>query len=155
MQSKIFLDKLSTLLMFSGKKKVILKRVITKLETFNFSLDQTLPGKLNLKKTKQPTALKHICLLTALFHQLKPFLETKNVRKASKHYDVPFFLKSTRSFSLVLRWFVRAIRKQGGLRAFNKEIYNILLQKGQTVKEVTALRQKVSKNIMFSHYRWK
>lgn len=78
MQSIFLLKKLSTLLMHSGKKKLIYKKVIQQLE--NFDLYNT-----------ESKAIKNTCLLTTIFHRLKPILETRKVRKASKHYDVPFF----------------------------------------------------------------
>jgi small subunit ribosomal protein S7 len=160
MESTLLLQKLSLLLMRSGKKKLVYKRVIKQLE--NFDLSGTLQAHLISKswgtthdQGAKAKALRHLCILTAMFHRLKPILETRKVRKASKHYDVPFFLKESRRFSILLRWFVKAIRKQGRLNALQQEIQNIFLETGSTLAESKALRLKVSNNIMFSHYRWK
>jgi small subunit ribosomal protein S7 len=136
MESTILLNKLTVLFMRSGKKKLIFKRVLKELENFDSK------------------ACKHICILTAMFHRLKPLLETRKVRKAAKHYDVPFFLKESRRLSLLLRWFVKAIKKQG-LHALQQELQNLFFETGSTFAESKALRVKVSNNIMFSHYRWK
>jgi ribosomal protein S7 len=143
MESTLLLQKLTLLLMHSGKKKLVYKKVIKQLENFDLN---------GLTQTK---AFRHLCVLTALFHRLKPILETRKVRKASKHYDVPFFLKEPRRLSILLRWFVKAIRKQGRLNVLQQEIQNLFLETGSTIAEAKALRLKVSNNIMFSHYRWK
>jgi len=143
MSSTLLLNKLTTLLMHSGKKKLIFKKVIKNLQKFNLS------------NTKHPKAIKNICLLTTLFHKLKPFLETRKIRKASKYYDVPFFLKESRSFSILLRWITKAIRNFGTINSLNKEIQNLLEETGSTFKEAKTLRIKVANNIMFSHFRWK
>lgn len=130
LKSTFILKKLSSLLMHNGKKKMVFKKVIKTLQNFN---------------------IKNLCILTSIFHRNKPILETKKIRKGSKFYEVPFFLKKSRSLSLILRWTAKSIQKQG----FNQELKDLIHDAGSTIKECKLLRNKVVANIIYSHYRWK
>lgn len=125
--------------MYSGKKKLVFKKVLKSLQSLE----------------SRGATLKNICVLTTIFHKFKPFLETRKVRKASKYYEVPFFVKKARALSLLLRWVVNSIRKQGGLKNIKTELFDMINETGSTIKEAKALRTKVANNIMFSHYRWR
>ena len=85
-------------------------------------------------------------------------LETVKVRKGSKYYEVPYYIKSQRSFSLMFRWIIKGIKKQNG-KSIDSKIKNefklLLKNKGNAVKEAKTLRKKVVTNIIYSHYRWK
>ena len=134
-KSTFLLKKLSSLLMYNGKKKLILKSVLKTLQNF-------------------PT--KNVCLLTTIFHRIKPILETRKVRKGSKFYDVPFIIKKSRAVSLLLRWVVKSIRKHPNLfLGINNEFKDLISGLGTTNKESRTLRAKVASNIMYSHFRWK
>jgi small subunit ribosomal protein S7 len=137
LKSTLLLNKLSSLLMFDGKKKLIFKRVFKSLDGINFSSQSVL--------------------ITTIFHRIKPIIETRKVRKGSKFYDVPFPIKKSRALSLLLRWVAKSIRKQrthlsAGIK---KEFHDLVLNVGTTIKESKALHNKVSANIMYSHYRWR
>lgn len=121
--------------MRSGKKKLIFKKVLKEFENFD----------------SKNNSCKHLNYITELLLSLKPIVETRKVRKAAKNYDVPFFLKEPRQLSLLLRWFVKATRKQG----LRQELQNLFLETGTIYSESKALRLKVSNNMKFSHYRWK
>jgi small subunit ribosomal protein S7 len=142
LKSTFLLKKLSSLLMYNGKKKLIFKSVLKSLQNFH-------PIK------------KNICILTTMFYRIKPILETRKVRKGSKFYDVPFLMKKSRAFSIMLRWFVKAIRKNQNLKfkalslGITNEFKDVVSRTGFTVKESKNLRTKVASNIMFSHFRWK
>lgn len=145
LKSTKFLNKFSNILMYNGKKKLIFKKVFKSLQTFNED------------KMKKKYALKNVCIITAMLYKIKPILETRKIRRGSKYYDVPMFLKKSRSVSLLLRWVVKSLRKQK-LSVDNNiknEVKEILKGTGNTVKESKILRNKVSDNIKYSHYRWR
>jgi ribosomal protein S7 len=83
-------------------------------------------------------------------------METRKIRKGSKYYDTPFFLKKARAFSILLRWIAQAIKKGDNLtNSIQKEFKDLIKGLGSTVKESQNLRNKVSINIIYSHYRWR
>jgi small subunit ribosomal protein S7 len=143
LKSTLLFKKLSSLLMFNGKKKLIFKTVLKTLQRFQ----------------KNGVTLKHFCALTTIFHRIKPILETRKVRKGSKFYEVPYPIKKSRALSLLLRWVTKSIRKQAThLNVGLKNEFQDLIDnegKGTTIKESKALNNKVSANIMYSHYRWR
>ena len=148
-ESKYFLNKLSTLLMKDGKKKLILKKVLYSLQSLK---------NIRLKFDGVKKSYKKLCILTIFFYKLKPLLETVKVRKGSKYYEVPYYIKSQRSFSLMFRWIIKGIKKQNG-KSIDSKIKNefklLLKNKGNAIKEAKTLRKKVVTNIIYSHYRWK
>jgi ribosomal protein S7 len=148
-ESKYFLNKLSTLLMKDGKKKLILKKVLYSLQSLK---------NIRLKFDWVKKSYKKLCILTIFFYKLKPLLETVKVRKGSKYYEVPYYIKSQRSFSLMFRWIIKGIKKQNG-KSIDSKIKNefklLLKNKGNAIKEAKTLRKKVVTNIIYSHYRWK
>lgn len=147
--SKQFLNKISTLLMKNGKKKLVLKKVLYSLQSLNKT-----PVKFNwIKKT-----YTKLCVLTIFFFKLKPLLETIKVRKGSKYYEVPYYIKTQRSLSLMFRWIVKGIKKQNSKTVISKiknELQSLLRNQGTAIKEAKILRKKVIINIIYSHYRWK
>jgi len=140
-KSTFLLKKLSSLLMFDGKKKLILKTVFKTLQNFQ----------------KNEVTLKNFCALTTIFHRIKPILETRKIRKGSKFYDVPYPIKKSRAVSLLLRWVTKAVRKQTTHLKFGlkNEIQDLIDNVGATIKEKKALHNKISANYMYSHYRWR
>jgi ribosomal protein S7 len=141
-KSSIILNKLSLLLMKNGKKKFVHKKVIKSLQMF-------------YEKRK---VFKNICILTLIFHRIKPLLETRKVRKGSKYYDVPFYMKKNRSLLLLLRWIVRSVRKhsvKGLSKKLQMEMRDLIKGSGFTYKEYKLLRLRVASNVIYSHYRWK
>jgi len=123
-----FFKKLSLLLMYSGKKKQIYKKVLK-----------------GFPKT---------ACITSIIYRLKPIMETHKVRKGSKIYEIPFFLKKNRAFGLLLRWLVQAIRKK------KKPLLTTLQHEFQDLisfasKESKALHVKITTNIIYSHFRWR
>jgi ribosomal protein S7 len=140
--STILINKLSSLLMKNGKKKKLKKKVLTAFQFFN----------------KTNIVQKNFCTVTSLIYRLRPIMETKKVRKGAKYYDVPFFLKPKRGFTFFFRWFSQSI-KEKNKNFFNlklkKEIFNLILKNGSSVKESKLLKKKVKQNIKYSHYRWK
>jgi ribosomal protein S7 len=140
--STILINKLSYLLMNNGKKKKVKKKVLSAFQFFN---------------TKNMVQ-KNFCAITSLIYRLKPIMETKKVRKGAKYYDVPFLLKPKRGFTFFFRWFSQSIKSKKE-KTFDlkikKEIFDLILKDGSSVKESKLLRKKVKKNLKFSHYRWK
>lgn len=69
-----------------------------------------------------------------------------------------FFLKPKRGFTFFFRWFSQSIKSKNE-KNFNlklkKEIFDLILKSGSSVKESKLLRRKVKSNIKYSHYRWK
>ncbi len=142
LKSSEILLKLTKLLMKNGKKKKILKRVTSSLQKFS----------------QNKEAYSGFCMLTSMFYKIKPLLETVKVRKGSKYYDVPYYIKPQRSISILLRWSVKSIKKhleKSLEKKIQREFKELSLSSGSTFKESKQLRQKVATNIMFSHYRWK
>ncbi len=127
-------NKLSSQLMKKGKKGPVLKLI-----------HDTLNGSTGVK------------MITCLIYKLKPSLETRQIRKGSKFFDVPFFLKKKRSILLALRWFTKAIKARKD-RSLNRkilvEIEDLVNKTGQSYKSALTLRKKVSKNIFYGHFRW-
>jgi ribosomal protein S7 len=154
-QSTFIIKKLTSLLMYSGKKKLVFKKVMQSLQALSANSLKDSSSRTHDSRGEQRAVIKNICILTTVFHKFKPFLETRKVRKASKYYEVPFFLKKARALSILLRWVVNSIRKQGSLKNIQAEFLEMIHETGNTVKEAKALRTKVANNIMFSHYRWR
>lgn len=142
LRSTQIINKLTSLLMKNGKKKPVLKKVLLSLQCFYGSNE----------------IYKQLCLLTLFFFKLKPLLETIKVRKGSKYYDVPYFIKQKRSLSIALRWAVKTIRAQKG-PSLDKKIHSGLHEvfggEGFAHKQAAILKKRVAANIMYSHFRWK
>jgi len=145
------LNKLNVLLMRDGKKKTVRRKMNTALQTFA----QTKHKK--IRRVDRPD--RHMCHLTAMLYQVKPSLETRQVRKGSKYYDVPFDIKENRRLSLALRWVARGIRKRpeaGLINQLQAEFHDLAsLKKGYTVREKKILQKRVRANIKYIHFRWR
>ncbi len=131
-------EKLASQIMINGKKKTVLKVIFSLLNNYNH--------------------YSNFCMLTALIYSLKPSLETRKVRRGSKYYDVPFFMKKKRSLLLALKWFTKAVksRKEIGLGSkFIAEFEDLMHKSGSAYKEAKVLKKRVLSNTLYSHYRWK
>ncbi len=128
-------EKLASQLMRNGKKKKVLKVIYSLLDDYN-----------------------EYCMLTALVYNLRPSLETRKVRRGSKYYDVPFFMKKKRSLLLALRWFTKGVKARKEVNLKNKfvlEFEDLMNSSGLAYKESKALKKRVLSNTLYSHYRWK
>ena len=112
LKSSEILLKLTKLLMKNGKKKKILKRVTSSLQKFS----------------QNKEAYSGFCMLTSMFYKIKPLLETVKVRKGSKYYDFPYYIKPQRSISILLRWSVKYIKKHLEKQLNMAEINNLYNQ---------------------------
>ncbi len=142
------LNKLNVLLMKDGKKKTVRRKVNTALQNFIKFKNSDV----NIKPDK------YTCYLTGMIHQLKPHVETRQVRKGAKYYDVPFPIKENRKLLLALRWLARSVRKRpepGLVNQLKAEFLDLTYRKGYSIRERKALQKKVSANIIYSHFRWK
>ena len=142
LRSTAVIYKLTNLLMKNGKKKPVLKKVLLSLQSFY----------------GPHGAYKQACILTLFFFKLKPLLETIKIRKGSKYYDVPYFIKQKRILSIALRWAVKAIRAQNA-SSLDQKIHSGLSEvfqgQGLANKQAKILKKRVAANVMYSHFRWK
>jgi ribosomal protein S7 len=140
MQSKLLINKLTSLFMKNGNKKKVSKKVMFSLQNFN-----------------EEMTYKQLCLLTILFLRNRPVFETRSVTRGRQSYNVPFLVKPYRSLSIVLRWFVYATRyvdEVGLSQKITTELKNVIFNKGNTIRESKILRKRVFENLKYSHYRW-
>ena len=139
--SSIVLKKLTQLLIVHGKKRIICKKVTQALQYFN----------------KKKTVYKNLCTLTGSLYRIKPLLETVSVRKGSKFYEVPVFIKVSRQNSIMLKWVVISIKRKNSSLENNivNEFKDLLKNQGSAVQNFQSLRKKISSNIRYSHYRWR
>ena len=124
---------LSALLMRGGKKRLVAKRLLVGLRASGW---------------------KNTCALTGAIYRLRPILETRKVRRGAKYYDVPFYLSRKRSTSLVYRWLARSFKVKPKA-SLEYEWTEIIMGRGFATKEAELLRQRISANMRYSHYRWK
>ena len=140
--NKTIINNLTNQIFLNGKKNYVLGVLLSTLQYFY--------------KKKPMSALN---ILTTFLYKNRPFLETREIRKGSVFYQVPFFIKSKRSYSLILKWLSKAVKSKSqspflGVN-LSKEIKALSINKGNTFNEAKKLKETVSNNIMHSHYRWR
>jgi ribosomal protein S7 len=140
--NKSLINNLSNQLFYDGKKNYVFGVLLSSLQYFY---------------KKKP--LSTLNILISFLYKNRPILETREIRKGSVFYQVPFFIKNKRSCALILKWLSKTVKlkSHGPNLKTNilKELKSISINKGNTFSESKKLKELVSNNIMHSHYRWR
>jgi ribosomal protein S7 len=136
------INNFSNYLIKNGKKKIIIKFF---LKTF-------------MEKKSNKYTTYHSFFLLFILLKLRPSMELKTIKKGSESYFFPVPFKNYKSFKLALSWISKTIksRKEYLLNyKIKKELNLILENRGNSWSHYIQFQRKISKNIIYSHYRWK
>lgn len=100
---------------------------------------------------------KSYALFEKAINSVKPYVEVKSRRVGGGVYQVPVELRSSRAFTLALRWIIEAAAGRSNKTMGERLAYELLEAaegNGNAIKKKLDVHRMAEANRAFSHYAW-